>query len=218
MIDYIWRINNLDVYYTNETNGGGDFFALEYMDVIKEWYGHVDHAFEWCSGPGFIGYSLLATNICNNISFLEKYSPSVDMCQKTKDHSKFKDKINIYLDSSLDNIPSSEKFDLVVGNPPHWGSAEAAKEALNFNFDLVEIPRLVDILVDQDWEIHKDFFKKIKNHLSKNGKILLQENLTGSNPRHFEDLVKGTGLKVMSFAHSQMYADNHIYYIEIGHV
>ena len=51
MIEYIWRVNGLDVFYTNETNGGGDYFALEYIDAVKESTDPVEHILEWCSGP-----------------------------------------------------------------------------------------------------------------------------------------------------------------------
>ena len=33
-INYIWRINDLDVYYTNETNGGGNAFAEDYCNAV----------------------------------------------------------------------------------------------------------------------------------------------------------------------------------------
>jgi methylase of polypeptide subunit release factors len=220
MIDYIWRVNNIDVYYTNETNGGGDFLALEYIEVIKEWYGKVNHTLEWCAGPGFIGYALLANELCNKISFLEMHYPSVEMCQKTKHNSRFKDNIEIYFSDSLSAIPLQEKFDLVVGNPPHWKNIESASRALNFDkigVDIRTIPRLTEVLVDENWKSHFNFFTKIKPLLSDNGRILLQENLTGSDPKEFKEMVDEANLKINLYAESKMYSDKHIYYLEIMH-
>lgn len=213
MIDYIWRVNNLDVYYSNETNGGGDYFAIEYMDVVREWYADVDHALEWCSGPGFIGYSLLASGLCKNVSFNDMYSPAIEMLQRTKHHSKFDNNINIFEGNTLDCVPKDLKFDLVIGNPPHWKDAQSA--SFDLGLDATEHKHVLDILVDLDWTSHMQFFKSIKHLLSANGKVLLQENAKGSTPKEFEDMINIAGLKINFTAESKMYKD--IYYIEVGH-
>ena len=216
MIDYIWRVNNLDVYYTNETNGGGDYFAIEYMQVVKEWYGTVDSALEWCSGPGFIGFSLLATGACKHIAFNDMYDPAIEMLERTKENSLLSDNINIYQGSTLENISSDKKFDLIVGNPPHWPSIESAANSLGFNPE--QFAHVTDILVDEDWHSHKNFYKHAKTLLSENGRILLQENSAGSQPQNFEEMINEAGLKIASVANSVMYADKHIYYIEVEHI
>jgi methylase of polypeptide subunit release factors len=215
MIDYIWRINNFDVYYSNETNGGGDFLALEYIDVVREWYTNVDHILEWCSGPGFIGYGMYASGLCNRVSFNDMYSPAVSYLEKTKANSNDASNINIYQGSSLDNVPDNVKFDLVVGNPPHWKSVDAASNSLGF--DISQYTHVSDILVDQDWNSHKNFYVSMKRLLSDNGRILLQENANGSSPEDFKDMIELVGLKISSIAHSRMYADKNIYYIEVVH-
>ena len=213
MIDYIWRVNNLDVYYTNETNGGGDLFALEYMQVVKEWYNKVDHVLEWCSGPGFIGYSFLATELCNNISFNDMYEPAIIELQKTKEQNNLEN-VSIYTGSNLDNIKNTQ-FDLVVGNPPHWSNIQSASNALGF--DVSQYNHIKDILVDTDWNAHRSFYKNMKRLLAPQGKILLQENGSGSTPKAFEEMITEAGLKITSCADSVMYADKHIYYIEVEH-
>jgi methylase of polypeptide subunit release factors len=215
MIDYIWRINGLDVFYTNETNGGGDFFAIEYINAVRDWYPNVDHALEWCSGPGFIGYGLLASKLCKTISFNEMYMPAVEMLERTKQHSKFIDKINIFHGSTLSCIPSNIKFDLVVGNPPHWKDIQSAGRSLNIEPE--NYKHIPDILVDSDWNSHKQFFKSIKGLLSDNGKILLQENSFGSDPNDFKDMIEEADLKIFFTAKSNLYANKGIYYMEVGH-
>lgn len=213
MIEYIWRINGLDVYYTNETNGGGDYFALEYMNVINEWYTHVDNALEWCSGPGFIGYGLLASNICKNISFNDMYSPALEMLEKTKAHSTYSNNIFIHAGNTLDSIPKSKQYNLVVGNPPHWKDDNSASASLGF--DVREHKHVQDILVDYNWEAHKSFYKNMKTLLHPEGNIVLQENAQGSSPADFEQMINDAGLKINSYATSQMYND--IYYLVVEH-
>lgn len=209
MIEYIWRVNGLDVFYTNETNGGGDYFALEYIDAVKEFYGSVEHILEWCSGPGFIGYGMYASKICKKISFIDKYKPAVEQLYKTKNND---NNISIYHSDSVGIIPQSVKFDIIVGNPPHWENKKDAQKVIphdNFN-DHVE-----DILIDPNWQAHTDFFMNAKFNLADDGIIFLQENSTGSSPEIFKPLVEQAGLKISTHAQSKMYKD--IYYLEIKH-
>lgn len=213
MIEYIWRINGFDVFYTNETNGGGDYFAIEYIDLVKEWYVKVDSILEWCAGPGFIGYGMLANDLCDKISFNDTFKPAIDQLEKTKLNSNCSDKIDIYLSKSLEGIPNNKKFNLIVGNPPHWKNAIDAKASLNIDFE--NFDHLDDILIDNDWESHKQFYKRAKELLSDEGKIVLQENLKGSTPKTFERMINDSGLKILSYADSKMYND--IYYIEVSH-
>lgn len=213
-IEYIYRVNDIDIHYTNETNGGGDHFFPEYAKVAHEWYGEVDSCLEWCSGAGFIGYGMLAAGVCKSVAFNEIFDPCVDILRKTADVNKLD--VNIYTEDTLDNV--EQQFDLVVGNPPHWSTEEYARQAvqaINNGQPLNE--RLQQVLVDKDWAVHKSFFKNMKRLLKPDGHILLQENSTGSDPRMFNDMLKGTGLKVLSHADSIALKELNIYYLEIGH-
>lgn len=213
MIDYIWRVNGLDVFYTNETNGGGDFLALEYMQVVKEWYNKVDSVLEWCSGPGFIGYSFLATGLCDKVAFNDMYEPAIVELKKTRDYNKL-EQVEIHQGSTLENIKDVQ-YDLVVGNPPHWKDVESASNSLGF--DVTQFKHIEDILVDKDWAAHKSFYNNVKKLLRPDGKILLQENGFGSTPKDFEKIVTDAGLKITSYAESVMYKDKQIYYLEVAH-
>ena len=122
----------------------------------------------------------------------------------------------ISLEDTLDNV--EQQFDLVVGNPPHWSTEEYARQAVQaINNGQQLNDRVRQVLVDKDWAVHKSFFKNMKRLLKPDGHILLQENSTGSDPRMFNDMLKGTGLKVLSHADSIAYKELNIYYLEIGH-
>jgi len=212
MIEYIWRVDGLDVFYTNDTNGGGDHFATEYMDTVRKWYTSVDHVLEWCSGPGFIGFGMLASGIAKNVTLSDMHLPAIELAQHTKENNlTFTDNINVVHGKNLENVNGT--FDLIVGNPPHWPTAEAAANTLGF--DSTQYGHVEDILVDPDWNSHKEFFKQAKQILSENGVILLQENYTGSTPETFRLMVQQAGLKISTYAHSEMYDD--IYYLEVIH-
>ena len=64
-LDWVYKTNNIGIHYTEETNGGGSFFLLDYIDYFSEHYPNktFNHALEWCAGPGFIGFGVLAWSI-----------------------------------------------------------------------------------------------------------------------------------------------------------
>ena len=124
--------------------------------------------------------------------------------------------VDIFTDDTLDNV--DKQFDLVVGNPPHWGNVADAKHSLQKFGNYAPInDRLLQVLVDDGWKTHLSFFQNMKKLLKKDGKILLQENNTGSNPELFAQLIKDTGLKILSTAQSVEYKPLNIYYLEVGH-
>ena len=212
MIDYIWRIDNFDVFYTNKTNGGGDYFAIEYIDITKEWYTSVDHVLEWCSGPGFIGFGMLASGLAKNVTLSDMYLPAIELAQQTKENNPtFTNNINVVQGKSLENVEGT--FDLIVSNPPHWPSSEEAANSLGF--DSTQFGHVEDILVDPNWHSHKEFFIKAKSLLATNGRILLQENYKGSTPETFRLMTQQAGLKISTYTKSEMYND--IYYLEVIH-
>ena len=136
------------------------------------------------------------------------------MCRKTASENGLN--VNIYTQENLDEV--TEQFDLVVGNPPHWSKEEYAVQALQSFSPTNQLDnRLKQVLVDEDWKTHISFFKNMKRLLKPDGKILLQENATGSNTEIWAQLLKGTGLKIISHADSIAYKPLNIYYLEIGH-
>jgi len=214
MIEYIWRVNNFDVFYTNETNGGGDYFALEYMDAVREWYNSVEHVLEWCSGPGFIGFGMLASGIAKHVTLSDMYLPAIELAQRTKENNPtFTNNINVVHGKNLENVEGT--FDLIVANPPHWPSAEAA--ATTLGFDSTQYEHIEDILVDLNWSSHKEFFINAKSILATNGRILLQQNNNGSSPADFEQMILDAGLVITFTCDSKLYADKGIYYMEVVH-
>ena len=40
-IEYIFRVDGSDIFYTPETNGGGDYFFGEYLNLVMETTGFI---------------------------------------------------------------------------------------------------------------------------------------------------------------------------------
>ena len=229
MIEYIWRVKGSDIFYTPQTNGGGDHFFPEYLDLVIKYYGRVHHIMEWCSGPGFIGYGMVACNICDRLSLLDKFEPAIEMAKKTANNSRTKDidlvdpekihhrrlfpRVKIYHSDNCSVLPEDEKIDLVVGNPPHFENEEDAIKALSAMGSPVFNDHLSEILLDSNWDAHRDMFNQLSTRLSDSGRICLQLHSGGSNVDTFKPMVEEAGLRITATMESGQYPD--IYYMEV---
>jgi methylase of polypeptide subunit release factors len=204
----------IDVYYDSWMDGGGMWFGQDYTEVITKRYPNrvFDHCYEWCSGPGFIGFGLLDHGICNRLCLSDMYAPAIDRAKETIGHlpGVLQNRVSAYATASVSGLPITKQFDLVVSNPPHF----------------LECPgddNIQRIKVDENWAAHRDFFFNIKRHLTRDGVVLLQENQAGSLKRQqdFEADIDAAGLKITAVFDSEHYytPNDHtqIYYIEICH-
>ena len=177
------RYNAIKVNYLPHIDGGGIGFGQEFLRVVKEKIGKVDHVFEYCSGPGFIGFSLSAHNLCERLTLADINPDAVKACAETIKNNNLQTKVSVYLSDCLDNIPESEKWDLVVGNPPHRPSSDKYYADIT-KFD----PNLI---------IHKKFYRDIHKFLKPNGSILIQENGRATRYEDFLPMIEENSLKIM---------------------
>lgn len=198
----------LNVYYDSWMEGGGTWFGQEYIDIVKQRYDRVfEKCYEWCSGPGFIGFGLLDHGLCKRVCLSDIYEPAITQAVKATS-GQCPRLVSSYVTGSLAAIPDHEQFDLVVSNPPHFLECPGNENTQR-------------IKVDQDWQAHKDFFKHIGQHLLPNGIILLQENQAGSLHREkdFEPFIYSNGLQITDCFNSPEFYEpgghTQIYYIEI---
>ena len=96
---------------------------LLYQDYLKKF----GRAYEWCAGPGFIGFSLLANGFCDSLCLSDVHPPAIAALKETVKINGLENKVSIYHSDSLDNIPNDEKWNLVVGNPPHYKKIQLSK-------------------------------------------------------------------------------------------
>lgn len=203
----------ITVYYDSWMEGGGTWFGQEYIDIVRERYPNrqFKKCYEWCSGPGFIGFGLLDHELCENICLSDIYESAIDrvLNHTAKDHvNQCEHQVSAYATGTLHTLPDHEQFDLVVANPPHFLTCPGDEN-------------MQRIKVDGGWAAHRDFFRYIGQHLLPDGVILLQENQAGSigGVADFEQMIKDNGLIVTdSFRSPKFYeVDGHtqIYYIEI---
>jgi methylase of polypeptide subunit release factors len=201
--------NRYRVQYDSWMDGGGTWFGQEYVEVIDKLYPNrvFKRCFEWCSGPGFIGFNILDHGLCSSLCMSDIYGPAIDRANET---IKMHNLTNVvaYNVGLISALPKHERFDLVVSNPPHFLTCPG-----DDNYQR--------IAVDQNWTAHQEFFAHIGQYLLPNAVILLQENQAGSLKRaqEFESLIDAGGLEITGVFNSPNHyiQDQHtqIYYIKI---
>jgi methylase of polypeptide subunit release factors len=205
----VFKVNDVKVFYSHELDGGGTSFGRRYPHVIRKIYGnrHFERCFEWCSGPGFIGFELLSENICSNLFLADIYPPALAAINKTVINlpKKYQNRVYNAHIKGIADLPTDWKFDLVVANPPH----------LNHNLGaFITNVKLRDRLgQDLDWNIHREFFNHIGPHLNENAVILLQEHSFASGPIMFESMIEEAGLKIKECYYEKDFRD--YYYLEV---
>jgi len=204
---FYWK--DITVYYNTDIDGGGTLMAPCFIDLIKTVYPgkKFNNLFEWCSGAGMIGFSILAENLCQNLYLGDIYKPALEACEFTKQNLPIQYQNNqistLHMKNSNDIDPSL-KFDLIVGNPP-------AITQNVFSYKLSNSPR---ITADDDYQIHRGFFQNIKKNLTSDGTILLDEPCFSGN-NDFKKMINDAGLKISRV----IYFDNiDFYFLEITHI
>lgn len=179
------KYNDIEVAYKENLHGGGIRFGQQFIPVIKEKFGHVGHIFEFCAGPGFIGFSLLANKLCDKLTLADVNPEAVRVCNETIKANNLESVVSVYLSDCLDNIPETEKWDLVVGNPPHvfCHTEEEYKKDIT--------------LYDPNFNIHKKFYHDIHKFLKSTGSILLQEHTESTSIGDFKEMIEKNGLKII---------------------
>ena len=117
-------LGGIEVVYTEELDGGGGRYGQDYIDFVTTRLGPRGRAFEWCAGPGLIGFSLLGHGLCETLCLADVNPAAVEACEETVRRNGLEDVVDVYLSDGLDDIPAHERWDLVVGNPPHAGTDE----------------------------------------------------------------------------------------------
>ena len=197
-----FQVKDIKIYWEQGLDGGGTIFSQDIVDIVKKLYPgrQFNHALEWCAGPAFIGFNLLANDVCTNLTLMDKHQPAVTMCNETIKNlsARYSDrKVQALVADKISAMPD-QKFDLVVGNPPHWNWTEPPYQALG------GIDR---IALDAGWTIHNEFFQNISNYLTDNAVILLIEHRLSTGPGTFANVIKQHGLKITNFFHTKSLPD-----------
>lgn len=205
-----FRTGAINVFFTQELDGGGAKFGQEYVNTVYDLFAKEGRVFrrvhEFCAGPGFIGFSLLAHGLCQTLSLSDVHPKAVRAMRYTVSENRLEGLVDVYESDSLEGIPDNEVWDLVVSNPPHFPNSRTADG---------DPDRLTRTDVDLNWEIHKRFYSRVAKHLAPDGIALLQEFSGGSSPEDFAQMITEAGLKPVRAIQCQSH--NKFYYVWSEH-
>lgn len=199
-------INKLKIFYDEDINGGGKASIIDALDVINlltKNKNECKSVLEWCSGPGFFGFGLLSLSNFDieTLTLVDVHEPVKEFIESTIYYNKLTN-VKFYQSYNFDNVPK-QKFDLIVGNPPHFCIDPFSK--------LYDNPRKYK---DENWQIHRNFFNNVNDYLSDNGRIILQENCWGSGPEVFRPMIEENNLKIEYSIRSTQYS-NELWYLSV---
>ena len=205
------NLGEYKVFTSDETDGFGYLTVQDAISCFTYFAQgrQFNHALEWCAGPGYFGLATLQTGLASKVSFSDISPKSQAVLDKTIDYNKLD--CAFYLSDNFKNIPE-QHFDLIVGNPPH------------FNFTLPDSGEFGNVGADEDrkmqdldWNTHREFFNNVNQYLTDDGKIMLMENVTGSTPDTFSEMLKENNLTITNYSQSTKHTD-YVYYIEISKI
>ncbi|MBN1528178.1 MAG: methyltransferase [Thermoleophilaceae bacterium] len=159
---------------------GGLSFGQDFPRVLNELgVSRVTRLFEYCAGPGYIGYSLLANGWCESLVLSDISPAGVAAARRTAAHNEIEDRVAVYESDALDQIPAEERWDLVVSNPPHFLPDATAPDDIQ--------------VFDEGWKVHARFYESVGRHMRPGGRVVMVENSAGSDPRLFEQMIRDGG-------------------------
>jgi len=183
-----WRrvsYGGIAVHYKDHLDGGGRDFGLGYLALFRDLgMPRQPRVFEWCAGPGFIGFALLGYGFCDTLCVADINPEAVEACRRTVAQNGLGDRVAVYHSDNLASIPPSEQWDLVVANPPHFAERYPGELRLH----------------DENWRLHRGFFAAVGRFLKPGGVIVLQENNSGSTAETFRGMIEAAGLSIV-FVH-----------------
>jgi predicted RNA methylase len=180
-----WRFEDyggIRVHFKPHLDGGGSTFGQDLITFLElQHMPRQRRVFEWCAGPGFIGFSLLSRGLAETLCLADINPEAIEACQRTISDNSLGERVSVYLSDGLKDIPTGERWDLVVSNPPHFAD-----------------DRVGDLRShDADWHLHREFFSSVSRFLNPSATIVLQENNRGSTAETFRPIIDEAGLTMI---------------------
>lgn len=175
--------NNTEINWERGLDGGGSIQYLDFLYILLNQNKKYKFGLEWCAGLGAIGFSIIDSNFCERMAFMDLYEPAESAIINNSIKNNIQDKVEFYHADGVGKLPSNLKFDLVIGNPPHCVSKKG---------NLSDDEHVFRLTVDTEWKIHSEFFSNIKNYLQPDADVFLSERII--HQTHI-DMAEKSGLR-----------------------
>ena len=172
--------HGLLVFDREDLDGGGLWQAQNYSRALLDLgIGRSERIFDFCAGPGYIGYYLLASGYCRTLAMSDINPVATDVARYTAAHNRIEDIVSIYTSDVLEQIPESEKWDLVVANLP------VPTQDLTLPIDIMER--------DISGALHRRFYNSVSKFMKPGGLILTLNTREHSSPEYFRPMIEEGG-------------------------
>lgn len=176
--------HGLLVFDREDLNGGGLWYAQDFSRAMLHFgIGKCERIFDFCAGPGYIGYYLFASGYCRTLALADINPQATDVARHTAHYNGIEDVVKVYTSDVLDQIPPTEKWDLVVANSPVVPGSE------------VNSTNIIDY--DISGTLHRRFYASVKQFMNPGGLILTLHTRCDSSPEYFRPLIEAGGGRVV---------------------
>jgi methylase of polypeptide subunit release factors len=125
---------------------------------------------------------MLGNGLSETLCLADINPRAVASCRNTVSVNGLGDRVSVYESNNLRSIPDSERWNLVVSNPPHFIDERFEGQLLAY---------------DPGWSIHREFLTTVGPFLADGGVIVLQENNAGSTVESFRRMIEDAGLRIV---------------------
>jgi methylase of polypeptide subunit release factors len=177
-IDTIRLISGAEITHPVWLCGGGQNHKRYFLKAIGD--KKYKNAFEWCAGHGEIGFEIITAGICETLAFSDLHPGSEEWCLKNAELLNLSGKVRAYTTPVISAIPTSEKWDLVVGNPPNAMGVDLGALAGFRRAGLSDdhIQAFARTTWDIGLETHREFFQNIGKYLTDDADIFISVHIT----------------------------------------
>jgi methylase of polypeptide subunit release factors len=165
----------------------------QYFDTKIYWTDEIDGCGNTMIDDFLDATSFITEDKTEKITLSDVWEPNKPAVLQTILENNLDQKAHFVLSDNFKSIPE-QTFDLIVANPPHFNGDPYVAH--------YDEPRKYK---DLDWSIHKNFFDNVGNYLTQDGVIILAENVWGSNPDTFKDMITKNNLKITHHFPSKQY-------------
>lgn len=177
----IFETNNIKISYEPHLDGGGTTFGINALDSenVKKFI-KKGKVMEMCSGPGFMGFHLLGQGYCDELYLVDINIENLKHINETMRLNNLSN-VKFIESNGFNELVGEPNIDTIISNPPHFKTLRPE----GYRFDNEKL-----LSLDEDMNFHKEFFKNVRKHLSKDGVIILVENCDGVTEEDIRELTK----------------------------
>lgn len=163
----IWKCSDLEVHYAATLDGYGTTLALPFLEAVRAVAERrYRRCFEWCSGPGFLAITLWRAGLADELVLADKNPAVRPWVEKTRRANDLP--LTYYESDNFEAIPQTERFDLVIANPPNYCRLNPEHPAY---LGLRDDPRPND----PGWAIHDAFYARVADYLEPGADLFVSE-------------------------------------------